>query len=1010
MKKTVVSLLMLCAMMCVESAQAQNAVTFWKNGRATVIDTPDSVTFNDSSNPQNTGNAATYWRDGQPTVVSAPDSMFLWNGSFLFSGEQDGNANVVPTSMETFIGQLPSDEETAPVAAYSAEDSLSWDALAKEVLNKFAAGRQEGTLGAPLKRLSQADGEQAQEVVRTNGINQLRGLVIEQLDWNSGQWGNTRYGGFETYFNTSIVGGKRYLLVVFYYPGGFPNKKTAHVKLGQVNSGPIVGSVNIYPGQEYAFVKVCLDDYIKGYGCANFCPLLITEGTKARNYLNPLFVRQDPIVAPGWREQYFGYELGTVNGVSVYYNKDTYDKKRGTLRNQSMASDAIYQSVELCKRYVRSLNKGIQRVYGWGNANQWPANRAGDDIDAGKYLVFPNDGRQQVREGDLVVWDHTTWGHIGVVVKTAPSYVSVAHQNAGVGTNDLPIGSQLKVENGIVRDIKPGSDHSPIFGGVVPIPYFIRVNSIAETAASYSATMDVSTTNLSFGPVEVEGSLTKSFVVSNPRGSSTLTVSSVSLSRGGAFSTDAAACTIGPGETRTFSVTFSPAATGNYDDRIVITSNADDNPTWTIRLSGIGQGEAMAGTIDISPRSINFGTVGENSPQTRSFTVRNTGYYDITFSVSQPPYPFSIPEAGRNITLHQGDSHDVEVTCAGLDPGEVVENVFVRISSNAANHHEVNGIMLSANGEGTGPECPAMVTIVELAGVEYKILEDLPNIMYFNVNAVLKDLTDVEEWGVYFNRDNEKLTFSFESVYRAQNITLSCSSTGENGLMKLDVNNFVATYDDMVGVYVKKLDRKTGEQIIIYGDMFPFSLRYDTPPSFTFSSPYILETKELETDGDNIKYQTSFMFHYNLLGAFWIDYIDTGISGSNWSLGENAIWVAQRDRYGDQKWSENYWSNSGDLGHSIWRILHLRNYKTMTSNYLNFKGEGKLTDVWVTSSPVYAPKSLQDKQMKPAGTQEATFPYVLRAGAPEEQGQEAEASRTVRKAYPYKGGMLGVCK
>ena len=48
--------------------------------------------------------------------------------------------------------------------------------------------------------------------------------------------------------------------------------------------------------------------------------------------------------------------------------------------------------------------------------------------------------------------------------------------------------------DGIVKDIRPGSDHSPIFAGVTPIPSFIRINSDAEGSATYATTMTVNTT------------------------------------------------------------------------------------------------------------------------------------------------------------------------------------------------------------------------------------------------------------------------------------------------------------------------------------------------------------------------------------------------------------------------------------------------------------------------------------------------------------------------------------
>ena len=900
MKKINALLILLFALLWFGESSAQNAITFWKNGEATIIDYPDSISFRDANNPQNAKNVTTYWKDGQAFAVDSPDSMFLWNNDASFAGIQDKGSNIMPTTTERFLEQLTSDEKAATITVYSEEDSLKYDALVQDVLKMCAIDVQGGAYGVPGKKVSQADDGIGQEVIRTNGINKLRGYHIEQLDWNSGLWGNTRYGGFETFFNTMTENGKRYMIVVFYYQGGFPNKKTAYVKLGQVNSGPIVGAVNIYPGQDYAFIKVCIDDYLKGYGCANFFPLLITDDSQARNYLNPFLVKYDPVLYSNWRDQYYGYEFGTINGVSVYYNKDTFHQEKGLLRNQSSAGDAEFQCVELCKRYIKTLNGHIRRTSGWGDANEWPYNRANDNIDEGAYLVFPNDGRRQVREGDLVVWDHKKWGHMGVVVKATDNYVSIAHQNGGVGTHSLPIGTRLKVEEGIVRDIKPGSDHSPIFGGVTPIPFIIRVNSDAESAKTYYSTMSVNTTNLKFGKVDVGDSSTKSFEISNPNGHSTLTVSYVRLTKGKVFSTDAVSCSIEPGRTKTFNVTFAPTGSGDYEDRIVIQSDADDNPNWMIRLSGSGK--------------------------------------------------------GNNI-------------------------------------------------------CPAFVSSVDLVDVAYGRYEDFPNNMYFNVNAVLKDLTDVEEWGVYFDQDTDTLMFDFEEVGRVKSIMLRCSSRGENGLIKLDLDSYIAKYDDEVGVYVRKRDKTTGELVTLYGDLFRFILRYDTMPSYRFYDPFIIETKTVESEDDNTQYQTSFVFRHELKGAFWIDYIDIGVSGGNWAMSDNPAWYPVSDVSGDQTWTSTYWSYSAVLEHSLWRILHLRNNRTQNSNYLNFKGDGTtITDIWVSSSPAYAPKKPQDMQKKPADAADERFQYVISNTAAEEINKEVASPKQIRKEISYKGGILGACE
>ncbi len=570
MKKIVYfSLFVLCSLFWCENTYAQNAITYWKNGEAIIIYEPDSV--------------------------------FFWNKEVNYSESNDIENIAEPTETESKIMQMTADEEVADTVAYTEQETIEYDALALEVINLFASDNDEASRRQLSRRMVKSEDDLAQEVIRTNGNNifEDQGLVIEQQNWNSGLWGKTRYGGFETYYNTFMKNGWRYLEVVFYHKGGFPNKKTAYLKLGQVNSGKVLGKTNISPGKEYAYIIVCIDDYLEDYGCVNFFPLLITEDSKARNYLNPIFIKTEPIVANDWSTKYYGYEFGKINGVSVYFNRDT------KLGNNN-EGDGFYQCVELCTRYVKELNSNITKpAYGkntWGNAIQWPSFRKDDPYwkqDNGKYIVYPNDGSTRIREGDLVVWNHGGYGHIGVIIKTAQKktangnieeYVSVAHQNGGIRkAATRPIGTTMKIVDGVLKDIQPGSNNSPIFKTPQPITHLIRINNDAETVTSYSASMNASTTNMAFGNVATGKSVKKTFKVFNA-GPDILTISSIALTRGTAFSVDVSNCTIEAGETRTITVTFKPTKAGEYKDRIAIQSDADDNPLWVIQLSGIGTG------------------------------------------------------------------------------------------------------------------------------------------------------------------------------------------------------------------------------------------------------------------------------------------------------------------------------------------------------------------------------------------------------------------------------------
>ncbi len=507
-------------------------------------------------------------------------------GILLDIDEENEGGYVDPTETEQQIMQLPSDEEGTAETVYDEEESLEYDALAQEVISMYDTDDDSDYYGNEVNKTRASDDDLAKEAIRNNGKNIFKNqLTIEQQGWDSKQWGNTRYGGFKTFYNTQVKDGRRYLLVVFYYKGGFPNKKTAYLKLGQLNSGKVVCKSTIYSNQEYAVLRVCIDNYLQNYGCFNIFPMLITDGSNARNYLNPFLVKSKDIVDSDWRNKYYGYEFGKINGVSVYFNADI---KEGNT-NQG---NGWHQCVELCRRYVTHLNGYLNRkeTDKWGDAINWPANRANDAKDPGMYLVFANDGRERVREGDLIVWQHGTYGHIGVVISVKPDRISVAHQNGGKGTYASPIGTSMKLENGVIKDIVPGTNRSPIFKSIQYVPYFIRINCDGEHYVPYNASMSASTTNIKFKPTPLGKSLTKTFMIYNSKGTGTLNISSIAAKRGNGFSVDVTKCSIKPGDVQPVNVTFTPSESGEYKDIIMIESDADDNPTWTVHLSGTGIG------------------------------------------------------------------------------------------------------------------------------------------------------------------------------------------------------------------------------------------------------------------------------------------------------------------------------------------------------------------------------------------------------------------------------------
>ena len=525
--------------------------------------------------------------DGKVDILDIVQLIGLSNdlkeGRLLDLDEENEGGYVDPTETEQQIGQLEADEDNASEAIYTDEEAMDNEALAREVISLYDTDDDSDYYETEENKTRGTYDDLAKEAIRMNGKNIFDNEIdIEQQSINLKNWGKTRFRGFKTFYNTREENGVRYLYVVFYYEGGFPNKRTAYLKLGQLNSGKIISCTTISPGQESAVLRVCIDKYISGHGCFNVFPLLITEESKARNYQNPIFVKSKQIVDEDWRKKYYGYEFGKINGVSVYCNTSS--------RGWNVGGEK-YQCVELCKRYLTDLYDHLNRKYEerWGHAINWPYDRKNDKKDPGKYLVFANDGRERVREGDLLVWEHGKYGHIGVVISVKEDAISIAHQNGDIGTYASPIETIMKLENGVIKDIAPNTNRSPIFKSIQPVTHFIRIDNPNEHATSYKTSMKASTTNMTFASAQVGQSITHTFIINNPKGMETLKVSAITLSRGKAFSVDVTNCSIEPGDAKVVRVTFTPSEASEYKDRIIIKSDADDNPTWAIRLSGSGK-------------------------------------------------------------------------------------------------------------------------------------------------------------------------------------------------------------------------------------------------------------------------------------------------------------------------------------------------------------------------------------------------------------------------------------
>ena len=503
--------------------------------------------------------------------VTDADLNLEYNSSIIPSHEEIIDS-IVLSKEEEEIQKLPSDEDCEETVI-SVEDSLAFDLLAQEIVE----------MNKTRTRSSQDD--LAEEVILSGKSNNIFAsqFDIEQVLWNAGDWGASHWGGFSCFYNTIQRGNTKYFVAVLFKNGGFTKNGTAYLKLGTLNTGKVICKRSVSVGQEYVVLPCPFESYVPELGCANFFPLIINNNG-LRTYLNPIMVKSKPICSYNWKYLAFGEEFGTINGVSVFCNGD------GNI------GSGKYQCVELCKRYLKTLYPEINRSLTgdkWGNANQWPQKRRNDDKDPDKYLVFDNDGTNQVREGDIIVFEHGSYGHIGVVLKVTESRISIAHQNGGVADAATPIGTLLERNGNWILDRIPGGNKSPIFAKAGSISAFIRINHPAEHPQEIVDTppsIRLSDTSVRFEETEVgEQSDEIQLSIFND-GDEDLKITVESCSdefscRPKVGTTD---FTCRSNNSRPFYIRFSPTSTGAKNGKVVLRTNDPDHPTVTISLYGVG--------------------------------------------------------------------------------------------------------------------------------------------------------------------------------------------------------------------------------------------------------------------------------------------------------------------------------------------------------------------------------------------------------------------------------------
>jgi hypothetical protein len=142
------------------------------------------------------------------------------------------------------------------------------------------------------------------------------------------------------------------------------------------------------------------------------------------------------------------------------------------------------------------------------------------------------------------------------------------------------------------------------------------------------ATLTVSPASLTFTNVQVGQTPSQTETVQNTGGENA-TISSVPITGTGfTISGITTPLTLTPGQSASFSVTYSPLSAGSASGTVTIDSNAT-NPALSVTLAGTA---VTAGSLTGTPTSFSFGNVQVGLNQSQTETIKNSGGTSLTVS------------------------------------------------------------------------------------------------------------------------------------------------------------------------------------------------------------------------------------------------------------------------------------------------------------------------------------------------------------------------------------------
>ncbi len=214
---------------------------------------------------------------------------------------------------------------------------------------------------------------------------------------------------------------------------------------------------------------------------------------------------------------------------------------------------------------------------------------------------------------------------------------------------------------------------------------------------STTINMNVSPSSISFGTIGIGQTSSQTLSITNQSSSNAnlgitaganLT-SPFSISPQGSF-------TLSSGQSKTYTVTFSPTSATSYSQNLQIQNNSTNksNP-YNVSLSGTG---GTTVNMDVSSSSINFGTVGLGQTSSQTLTVTNQSSSNANLGITAGvnlTSPFSISPQG-SFTLSSGQSKIYTVKFSPTSAGSFSQTL--QINNNSTNKSNPYNISLGGTG------------------------------------------------------------------------------------------------------------------------------------------------------------------------------------------------------------------------------------------------------------------------------------------------------------------------